>query len=153
MDDTFFADAPTDSAPVRMSRIDPGWWWRSFFTHLQQEFAKHHSADGCFLDALPTLRAQATKKTLAALIAEWSEARADAWCWDGPGHYRMLANRAEPKAKTLAGWFNQRSPGYLHDEKTRRFLHTRLAEFLARQDPWAKLLAAERNYLSAHWRN
>jgi len=51
MDDTFFADAPTDSAPVRMSRIDPGWWWRSFFTHLQQEFAKHHSADGCFLDA------------------------------------------------------------------------------------------------------
>ena len=153
MDDTFFADAPTDSAPVRMSRIDPGWWWRSFFTHLQQEFAKHHSADGCFLDALPTLRAQATKKTLAALIAEWSEARADAWGWDGPGHYRMLANRAEPKAKTLAGWFNQRAPGYLHDEKTRRSLHTRLTEFLTRQDPWAKLLASERNYLSAHWRN
>ena len=55
----------------------------------------------------------------------------------------MLANRAEPKAKTLAGWFNRHAPGYLHDEKTRRSLHTRLTEFLTRQDPWAKLLASD----------
>lgn len=77
MDDEFFADAPADSAVARMSRIDPAWWWRSFFTHLQQEFAKHHSADGTFLDALPAIRAGAVKKTLEALIAERCEAHTD----------------------------------------------------------------------------
>ncbi|MEO6244361.1 MAG: hypothetical protein ABIQ12_02910, partial [Opitutaceae bacterium] len=64
--DTFFDDTPVSHAAARMSRIAAAWWWREFFARLQTRLARHHAADGCFLDALPSLREKAKKKTLAA---------------------------------------------------------------------------------------
>jgi hypothetical protein len=153
LDDDFFADLPADSIIARMSRIEPAWWWRSFFTKLQIECADHHAADGCFVDAIPILRAGARKKKLAATITEWCEARADDWGWDAPRHYRMLALRAEPKAKRLVDWFDQRAPAYLSDPNLRQSLHAHLALLLSALDPMATVFAAERDGLSAHWRN
>ena len=153
LDDDFFDDLAADSAIARMSRVEPAWWWRSFFTKLQTECAEYHSADGLFVDALPMLRAGARKKKLAATIAEWCEARADEWGWNAPRHYRMLANRAEPKAKTVVEWFNRQAPGYLTEAKIRSAAHARLAELLARLDPVGKLLVVARSQESEHWRN
>ncbi|MEO6246936.1 MAG: hypothetical protein ABIQ12_16030, partial [Opitutaceae bacterium] len=129
------------------------WWWREFFARLQTRLARHHAADGCFLDALPSLREKAKKKTLAALIDEWCAERRDEWGWDGPGHYRMLAERADAKAHAVAGWFEEHAPGYLADEDMRASLHARLADHLAALDPLTKLLNAERHSPSEHWRN
>jgi hypothetical protein len=153
LDDDFFNDFPDDSVAARISRVEPAWWWRSFFAKLQIECTDHHAADGWFVDAIPTLRAGARKKKLAAAIAEWCETRADDWGWQAPRHYRMLALRAVPKATILASWFERRAPGYLRDQKIRQLLHARLALFLGGLDPMAKIRAAERNGLSAHWRN
>ena len=153
LDDDFFADLPAGSNLARMSRIEPAWWWRSFFTKLQIECAEHHAADGCFVDAIPTLRAGARKKKLSATIAEWCEARADEWGWDAPQHYRMLALRAEPKAARLAEWFDQRAPGYLSDGNVRQSLHAHLALLMSELDPMVKALAAGCDGPSEHWRN
>ena len=153
LDDAFFDDLPADSVAARMSRIAPAWWWRSFFTNLQTECAEHHTADGCLVDAIPTLRTGARKKKLAARIGEWCEARADDWGWDAPRHYRMLALRAGPKATALANWFERRAPGYLGDQQIRQSLHARLTLVLGRLDPMATMLATEANGLSEHWRN
>ncbi|MBI4623627.1 MAG: hypothetical protein HY736_10470 [Verrucomicrobia bacterium] len=153
MDDDFFDDLADGSAIARMSRIEPAWWWRSFFTKLQTECAEHHAADGCFVAAIPTLRAAAWKKKLAATIAEWCESRADEWGWDAPGHYRMLTIRAKPKATEVATWFNGCAPGYLSDQAVRRSLHARLTLLLAGLDPMAKCFTTEGNCPSEHWRN
>ncbi len=151
--DDFFDDLPSHHAISRLSRVAPAWWWRNCFARLQKRLARRHAADGCFLDALPSLRAHATKKTLAALISEWCTDRRDGFGWEGPGHYRMLGDRAEAKAKTVTDWFDQRAPGYLTDEHVRESLHLQLAGTLAARDPLEKIIAAERRGLSAHWRN
>ena len=123
------------------------------FAGLQTRLARYHAADDCFLDALPSLRANAKKKTLAALIAEWSAERRDIWGGDGPGHYRMLADRADSKARAVAGWFEEHAPGYLADEHVRTSLHARLADHLSALDPLTNMLNAERHSPSEHWRN
>jgi hypothetical protein len=151
--DNFFDDAADDSIPACMARIDPAWWWRSFFTRLQSKSKRHHAADGRLLDALPSLRAQARKTTLAAQIARWSETAASDWGWRGGTHYRRLAEYADKKARATAAWFEHRAPGYLGTPIIRRALDTRLYLFLAALDPHARLLAAERDRLSEHWRN
>lgn len=151
--DQFFNGAPALGATSRMSRLEPAWWWRSFLPRLQHEFGDRHSADGRFLDTLPLLRREAKKKTLAAVIAEWTEEYAEEWGWDGPGHYRMLAIRANDKAREMADWFNARAPGYLEDESVRRSLHDTLADFLAGRDPLAALIASELARLGAHGHN
>ena len=149
----FFADAASDSIPARMARIDPAWWWRSFFTRLQAKSGRHHAADGRLLDELPALRAQAKKKTLAAQIAEWSETAAAEWGWHGAGHYRRLAEYADKKARDTVAWFDQHAPGYRTILTTRHALDERLGHFLAEHDPHARLLAAEWERLSEHWPN
>jgi hypothetical protein len=149
----FFADAASDSIPARMARIDPAWWWRSFFTRLQAKSRRHHAADGRLLDELPELRAQAKKKTLAAQIAEWSETAAAEWGWHGAGHYRRLAEYADKKARHTVAWFDQRAPGYRTIVTTRHALDERLVHFLAQHDPHARLLATEWERLSEHWPN
>lgn len=151
--DSFFHGAPVHGATARMSRIDPAWWWRSFLPRLQHEFDGRHSADGRFLDMLPLLRAQATRMTLAAVISDWCDARADAWGWDGPGHYRMLVIRSNDKAREIADWYNSHAPGYLEDESVRCSLHGTLDDFLAGHDPLTALLASELARLGAHGRN
>ena len=151
--ENFFDDAATESVPARMARIDPAWWWRSFFTKLQSKCKHHHAADGCFLDALPTLRALAKKKTLAAHITEWCETGAAEWGWAGPGHYRMLADRAGEKADETVMWFQKRALGYLGSTAISHALDARLNQFLAEHDPHTRLLIAERDRLSEHWRN
>ena len=151
--DDFFAADASDSIPAMMARVDPAWWWRSFFTRLQAKCKRHHAADGRLLDDLPSLRAQAKKKTLAAQVAEWSEAAAAKWGWRGAVHYRRLADYADRKARSTVAWFEQRAPGYLGTPTIRRPLDTRLHLLLAKLDPHARLLAAERDSLSEHWRN
>lgn len=151
--DDFFDDAERDSIPARMARVEPAWWWRSFFTRLQAKSKRHHAADGRFLDALPSLRALAKKKTLAAQIADWSEVAAAEWGWRGTGHYRRLAEYAERKAQQTTMWFEQRAPRYLAAQATRDTLDARLNEFLAKHDPDTAIIEAERNRLSEHWRN
>jgi hypothetical protein len=105
------------------------------------------------LDELPSLRAQAKKKTLAAQIAEWSEAAAAKWGWRGAVHYRRLADYADSKARESVAWFDHRAPGYRTTATTRRALDARLRQFLAQQDPHARILAAERERVSEHWLN
>jgi hypothetical protein len=151
--DDFFDDAAEDSIPARMARVEAAWWWRSFFTRLQSKSQRHHAAEGRLLDALPTLRAQARKTTLAAQIARWSETAAADWGWGGGTHYRRLADYADRKAQSTVAWFEQRAPCYLGTPTIRRALDTRLPLFLAEHDPHARLLAAERDRLSEHWRN
>lgn len=151
--DDFFDEAADDSIPARMARIDSAWWWRSFFTRLQARGKRYHAAEGRLLDALPSLRAQAKKTTLAAQIARWSEVAAADWGWRGGTHYRRLAEYAERKAQATVAWFEQRAPGYLGTQTIRRSLDTRLQTFLAERDPHFRILAAERNGLSEHWRN
>jgi hypothetical protein len=151
--DNFFADAASDSIPARMARVAPAWWWRSFFTRLQAKSKRHHAADGRLLDALPFLRAQAKKKTLAAQIAEWSETANVEWGWCGVDHYRRLADYADAKAQDVVAWFDQRAPGYRTTVQTRHALDRRLASVLAEHDPHEQLLAAERARVSEHWRN
>ena len=151
--DNFFDDAGEDSIPRRMARVDPAWWWRSFFTRLQSKSKRHHAGDGRLLDALPALRAQATKTTLAAQISRWCETAAADWGWHGGTHYRRLAEYADRKAQSTVAWFEQRAPGYLGTPTIRRALDTRLPPFLAEHDPHARLIAAERDRLSEHWRN
>jgi len=151
--DDFFDDAADDSIPARMARVEAAWWWRSFFTRLQSKSKRHHAADGRLLDALPSLRAQAKKTTLAAQIARWSETAASDWGWHGGTHYRRLADYADRKARSTVAWFEQRAPGYLGTPTIRRALDTRLHLLLAKVDPHARLLAAERDSLSEHWRN
>ena len=151
--DDFFDDAADDSIPARMARVEAAWWWRSFFTRLQAKSQRHHAAEGRLLDALPTLRAQARKTTLAAQIARWSETAAADWGWRGSTHYRRLAEYADRKAQSTVAWFEQRAPGYLGTPTIRRALDTRLRLLLAEHDPHARLLAAERDRLSEHWRN
>lgn len=151
--DDFFNDAADDSIPTRMARIDPAWWWRSFFTRLQAKSQRHHAAEGRLLDALPSLRVQARKTTLAAQIARWGETAAAEWGWRGGTHYRRLADYADKKAVEVVAWFEQRAPGYLGTPTVRQSLDARLHQFLAKHDPHARLLAAERDRLSEHWRN
>jgi len=153
LDDAFFNDLPADSTAARISRIEPAWWWRSFFQKLQTECADHHAADGRLVDEMPSLRASAGKKKLAATVADWCESRADVWGWDAPRHYRMLTLRAGPKAKTLERWFDERAPGYLRDRQQRQALHAALSTFLGNLDPMEKLIAVTRNAPSEHWRN
>jgi len=102
-----------------MSRVDPAWWWREFFLRLQRRCQRFHAADGVFLDHLPAIRARVSAKKLSAEISEWSKAMSDRWGWDGPGHYRMLADRAVAKADALATWYNRFAPGFLADEGVR----------------------------------
>lgn len=151
--DGFFNDAADESIPSRMARVDPAWWWRSFFTRLQAKSQRHHAAEGRLLDVLPTLRAQARKTTLAAQIARWSEIAAADWGWRGGTHYRRLADYADKKAVETVAWFERRAPGYLGTPAVRQALDARLHQFLAKHDPHARLLAAERNRLSEHWRD
>lgn len=151
--DDFFADAASDSTPARMARVDPMWWWRSFFTRLQAKSKRHHAAEGRFLDALPSLRAQAKKKTLVAQIAEWSEAAAVEWGWRGVNHYRRFSDYADEKARAMAIWIDHRAPGYRTVATTRHALDERLARWLAEHDPHERLLAVERARVSEHWRN
>jgi hypothetical protein len=151
--DDFFSDAASDSIPARVARVDPMWWWRSFFMRLQAKSKRHHAADGRLLDALPSLRAQAKKKTLAAQIDEWSETATVEWGWCGVDHYRRLADYAEAKALHVVAWFDQRAPGYRTTAQTRDALDRRLASVLAEHDPHEQLLAAERARVREHWRN
>ena len=151
--DAFFDDAASDSVPAMMARVEPAWWWRSFFTRLQAKSKRHHAADGRLLDALPSLRAQARKTTLAAQIARWSEMAASDWGWRSGTHYRRLAEYADRKARSTVAWFEHRAPGYLGMPTIRLTLDTRLHLFLVEHDPHARLLAAERERLSEHWRN
>jgi hypothetical protein len=108
--DDFFADCPADSIPALMSRIEPAWWWREFFLCLQHRCQRFHAADGVFLDHLPTIRARVSVKKLSAEVAEWSKGMSDRWGWDGPGHYRMLADRAAAKARALHEWYETCAP-------------------------------------------
>jgi hypothetical protein len=124
--DDFFADCAADSIPALMSRIEPAWWWREFFLCLQHRCQRFHAADGVFLDHLPTIRARVSVKKLSAEVTEWSKGMSDRWGWDGPGHYRMLADRAAAKARTLREWYETCAPGYLSDEDVRGSLHARL---------------------------
>ena len=151
--DNFFDDAANDSIPAMMARVEAAWWWRSFFTRLQAKSKRHHAADGGLLDALPSLRAQAKKTTLAAQIARWSETAAADWGWRGGTHYRRLADYADRKARSTVAWFEHRAPGYIGTPKIRCALDTRLHLFLTELDPHTRLLAAERDSLSEHWRN
>jgi len=151
--DDFFGDAADDSIPSRMARVDPEWWWRSFFTRLQARSKRHHTAEGRLLDALPSLRAQATKTTLAAQIARWSEMAAAEWGWCGGTHYRRLADYADKKSVETVAWFEHRAPGYLGTPYVRRSLDARLRLFLAEHDPHARLLAAQQERPSEHWRD
>ncbi len=152
--DTFFADAAEHSAPARMQRIHPT-WWGSFFGRLQQPFAHGHPAEGYLLDALPSLRAAAKKKTLDAQIEEWRTEQNDNWGWYGNAHYRVLGSRAANKAGQLTRWFEIRAPGYLTRDDVRLSLDIALAERLAASDPWpvrvpTRLPSAAWN---EHWRN
>jgi hypothetical protein len=152
MGDDFFADCAVDSIPALMSRIEPAWWWRKFFLRLQRRCQRFHAADGVFLDQLPGVRARVSHKKLSAEIADWSKGMSDRWGWDGPGHYRMLANRAAAKARTLREWYETNAPGYLTDEDVRGSLHSRLVSLLESRDPW-KPLVSGRVIESEHWRN
>ena len=136
--DDFFAYCATDSIPALMSRIDPAWWWREFFLRLQHRCQRFHAADGVFLDHLPAIRARVSAKKLSAEIAEWSKAMSDRWGWDGPGHYRMLADRAVAKADALAAWYNRTALGFLANESVRDSLCSQLAAELRPRDPWRK---------------
>lgn len=152
--DTFFADAAPHTAPARMQRIHPP-WWGAFLDRLQQPLAHGHPAEGHLLDELPNLRAAATKKTLAGLIAEWRAKHNDRWGWYGNVHDRMLARRAAGKAEWLTRWFNERAPDYLASVEMQYSLHMELAERLTEADPWA-VSPPERSpfaYWSEHWRN
>ncbi len=153
MDDTFFEHLPSAHAVSRVSRIEPAWWWRSFFLRLQKRLAKFHAAEGIFLDALPALRTEAKRKKLAGAIGDWCDAHREEWDWPGPSHYRMLADRAMPKARNVVAWFERTAPGYVADADVRRSLHWRLAEVLTRRDPLATLARREAPALSEHWRN
>ncbi len=150
--DDFFADCAADSIPALMSRIEPAWWWREFFLCLQRRCQWFHAADGVFLDHLPAIRARVRAKKLSAEVAEWSKGISDRWGWDGPGHYRMLADRAAAKARTLQEWYETSAPGYLADEDVRGSLHSRLVSLLKSRDPW-KPFVAGRVIESEHWRN
>jgi hypothetical protein len=151
--DTFFADAAAHTAPARMQRIHPP-WWGPFLGRLQHSFEHGHPAEGCLLDALPRLRQDAKKKTLAALITEWREENADRWGWYANTHYRMLSLRAAKKAAQVTTWFNARAPGYLTNEAVRLSLHTELADRLAASDPWSVSPPSGLNALfSEHGRN
>ena len=152
MGDDFFADCAADSIPSLMSRIEPAWWWREFFLCLQHRCQRFHAADGVFLDQLPGIRARVSVKKLSAEVAEWSKGMSDLWGWDGPGHYRMLADRVAAKARTLREWYETCAPGYLSDEDVRGSLHARLVSLLESRDPW-KPLVSDRMIESEHWRN
>lgn len=138
MGDDFFAESAADSIPALLSRVDPAWWWREFFLRLQRRCQRFHTADGVFLDHLPAIRARVIAKKLSAEIDEWSKAMSDRWGWDGPGHYRMLADRAVAKADALSAWYNRTAPGYLADEGLRDSLCSRLVAELRSRDPWRK---------------
>ena len=150
--DDFFAECPAESIPALMSRIEPAWWWREFFLRLQHRCQRFHAADGVFLDHLPSIRTRVSVKKLSAEIVEWSKGMSDRWGWDGPGHYRMLADRAAAKARTLHEWYETRAPGYLTDEVVRVSLHSRLTTLLESRDPWKPLVSGGM-IESEHWRN
>lgn len=150
--DDFFADCPVDSVPTLLSRVEPAWWWRQFFLRLQRRCQRFHAADGVFLDQLPGIRARVSAKKLSAEVAEWSKGMADRWGWDGPGHYRMLADRAAAKARALADWYEVRAPRYLTDEYVRGSLDSRLTDLLQSRDPRKPLVSGPR-IESEHWRN
>ncbi|MBI5693759.1 MAG: hypothetical protein HZC55_27105 [Verrucomicrobia bacterium] len=149
--DDFFADSGTDSIPALMSRGDPSWWWRKFFFRLQRRCQRFHAADGVFLDHLPAIRARISAKKLSAEVAEWSRSMSNRWGWDGPGHYRMLADRTAAKARTLREWYETCAPGYLTDEDVRGSLDSRLVALLKSRDPWNRVIPG-RMIESEHWR-
>ncbi len=151
--DDFFSDCGVDSIPALLSRVNPAWWWREFFLRLQRRCQRFHAADGVFLDHLPAIRAQVSAKKLSAEIAEWSKAMSDRWGWDGPGHYRMLADRAVAKADALAAWYDHTAPGYLADEGLRDSLCSRLVAELRPRDPWRKSTNSEPEAGDANGRN
>jgi hypothetical protein len=152
MGDDFFVGCAADSIPALMSRIEPAWWWREFFLSLQHRCQRFHAADGIFLDHLPTIRARVSVKKVSAEVAEWSKGMSERWGWDGPGHYRMLADRTAAKARKLLEWYEICAPGYLTDEDVRGSLHSRLVSLLESRDPW-KPLVSGRMTESEHWRN
>lgn len=151
--DDFYADCGKDSIPALMSRTEPAWWWREFFLRLQRRCQRYHAADGVFLDHLPAIRARVSAKKLSAEIAEWSKGMSDRWGWDGPGHYRMLADRAAAKADALAAWYNRTVPGYLADANMRDSLCSRLVAELGSRDPWRKSANSEPAAGDANGRN
>ncbi len=153
LDDDFFSACGADSIPVLMSRVDPAWWWREFFLRLQRRCQRFHAADGVFLDHLPAIRAKVSAKKLSAEISEWAKAMSDRWGWDGPGHYRMLADRAVAKADALAAWYDHTAPGYLADEGLRDSLCSRVLAELRSRDPWRKSAISAPETGGANWRN
>jgi hypothetical protein len=123
--DDFFADCAADSIPALMSHVEPAWWWRGFFLRLQRRCQRFHAADGVFLAHLPAIRARVSVKKLSAEVAEWSKGMSDRWGWDGPGHCRMLADRAVAKADALAAWYHRTAPGFLAERGVRDSLCSR----------------------------
>lgn len=150
--DDFFDDCAAHSIPALMSRVDPAWWWRKFFLRLQRRCQRFHAADGVFLDNLPAIRTGVGVKKLSAEITEWSKGMSDRWGWDGPGHYRMLADRTAAKARALSEWYETCAPGYLTDNDVCDSLHSRLSDRLASLDPWQPFVS-DRVTESEHWRN
>lgn len=133
--DTFFADALPHTAAARMQRIHPP-WWGLFLSRLQQTLVRGHPAEGLFLDELPRLRRAAKRKTLEALVTEWSEANADRLGWYTKIYDRALSDRAMKKAEQIAEFIDARAPGYRTREGVRLTLHAELADRLATADPW-----------------
>lgn len=135
--DTYFADEPVHAVAARMARIHPPWWGR-FHHRLQGVFTSGHPADGCLLDALPDLRRQAKRMTMAATVGGWWQENHARWgrFVQAEPHYPVLAQRAEKKARELVRWFDATAPGYLANEAVRTTLHADLLERLGGADPW-----------------
>lgn len=152
--DTFFADCSRESPASRMQRIHPP-WWGAFLAEIQKLLVYGHPAEGYLLDALPQLRRDATKKTLAALIDEWHEEHSLRWGWFQKPHYRMLAIRAAKKAGQLSRWMDENAPGFLTNDTVQRSLYARLDRSLAASDPWGSLASHRRTRspFSEHGRN
>jgi len=147
--DAYFADEPMHAVAARMARIHPP-WWGAFHGRLQQRFAHGHPAEGYLLDELPGLRRQATKLTVEATVTAWwqdSHARWGRFVEDEP-HYRMLALRADKKARELVRWFDSTAPGYLADPAVRVSLHAGLTDRLREADPWSVPAPDSRSMLS-----
>lgn len=132
--DVVFVDAAPHLSVARLARIHPP-WWGLFLGRLQKTLATGHPARGYLLDALPRLRAEAKKKTLDGVIAEWRSAHADQWGWYRPVHPQMLTQRSAKYAGQLTHWIDALAPGYRTSSSRRRELHAALAARLTQADP------------------
>ena len=134
----FFAHVPEDGAiAVMRARFDI--WWAMFLQSLRSVLRETNPAYAHLLQALPHLRAAATrpgqKFVLTALVQEWRETNAERFGFFKDIHFPVVEQRAFVKYRDVQNWFDHHAPDFQHDSAARAAATEAFYDALGRVPP------------------